>query len=434
MKDDIDSLFRKAFQEEQAEPPVYLWEQITQQLEKRKRRRKWLLWSYPVAASLFLLVGLSTLFSLPENNFTKEEAQTVCAPYQVLSSIKVKLPLPLIAENISAIHTFPSASLPEKTSFQYTRTLPPASLEQIQKITNNTPLPYYNIKTPSIRKSIIPLINKNAYALNSRYQKLLLAENELSKKETSSSKNKLKLSVSGHFSPGYASGNYKQPVSSLARNRYTSDQLEGIFSVSGGIKVSVSANKRISFQTGILYTRLGQHTEGNNVYIPRQAVLSATNMHASPSLVYSPLGPIKSKANAFVYRAESAVLLGAKAKEGNIEQVFGAIEIPLAVKYRLNLQKLNFNLLGGFSGSFIVSNKAYLDYGNKREFMGSTEDIRTFNVSADFGIGMEYALSQKVKILLEPGFRYYLQSISENKDVNFKPYLFSFSTGIGIDF
>lgn len=89
---------------------------------------------------------------------------------------------------------------------------------------------------------------------------------------------------------------------------------------------------------------------------------------------------------------------------------------------------------GGFSGSFIVANKAYLNYGNNRKYVGTTEDIRTFNISTDWALGVEYPIFPRITFMVEPGFRYYLQSISKNKDIDFKPYMFSFSTGIGISF
>ena len=36
--------------------------------------------------------------------------------------------------------------------------------------------------------------------------------------------------------------------------------------------------------------------------------------------------------------------------------------------------------------------------------------------------------------MIEPGFRYYLQSLSTNELIDFKPYSFTLSTGVGIKF
>ena len=66
--------------------------------------------------------------------------------------------------------------------------------------------------------------------------------------------------------------------------------------------------------------------------------------------------------------------------------------------------------------------------------MGEAENIRTFNISTNVGFGIEYPLSKSIRLKLEPGFKYYLQSLSKNSDIDFKPYSFTFSTGIGINF
>ena len=66
--------------------------------------------------------------------------------------------------------------------------------------------------------------------------------------------------------------------------------------------------------------------------------------------------------------------------------------------------------------------------------LGSTENIRKFNLSTDLGLGVEYPLGRKVKLMVEPGFRYFLQSLSKNDLIDFKPYTFTLSTGIGIEF
>ena len=121
--------------------------------------------------------------------------------------------------------------------------------------------------------------------------------------------------------------------------------------------------------------------------------------------------------------------------EESLEQIFGAIEIPLYARYLLNANnKIAFTLIGGISGGFIVNNKVYLETNEDKELLGSTENIRNFNLSTDFSVGIEYPVTNKIKIMIEPGFRYYLQSLSTNELIDFKPYSFTLSTGVGIKF
>ena len=117
-----------------------------------------------------------------------------------------------------------------------------------------------------------------------------------------------------------------------------------------------------------------------------------------------------------------------------LEQVFGSIEIPLHVRYQLNDNKVQFSLSGGLSGGILVNNKVFMKASGDKELLGSTENIRKFNLSTDLGLGVEYPLGRKVKLMVEPGFRYFLQSLSKNDLIDFKPYTFTLSTGIGIEF
>lgn len=58
---------------------------------------------------------------------------------------------------------------------------------------------------------------------------------------------------------------------------------------------------------------------------------------------------------------------------------------------------------GDSGGSFIVANKAYLNYGNNRKYVGTTEDIRTFNISTDWALGVEYPIFPRITFMVEPG-------------------------------
>lgn len=428
----IDKLFKKAIEEKTYEPPVRLWADISGELEKRRKKKKVLIRWYSGAAAVVLLFTCGILMTVLKEK--ADEAQILYSR-ELTSAIKrQKIEIEpertviLLSEKVN----FPEIQNREKNVFDTKNNDVPVCIQKMDEVGNIIPLLYYNIKTPAIRTEIIPLINRQAYKMNRLYNKLLEENNRLDKKEKTGQKKSLHILLSGHVSPGYASGKYTIPDKESRAYVYDKDQLEGVFSMSGGLKIAFSTGKRLFVQTGIIYTQTGQRTRENSSYGP-QSVLLDINRHSR--YISSPLGKIKSK-KAFIYNSElPAVSLSAvRSRRGNIEQFFEAVEIPLAVKYKLNDNKLSFTVLGGVSGSFLVSNKAYLNDGNKREYVGSTEDIRPFNISTDFSIGVEYPVSSRIRVMLEPGVRYYLQSLSRNEQVNFKPYVFSFSTGIGINF
>lgn len=423
MSNNIDSLFKKVFQENGSEPPDYIWDNIRKKLDDRRKRKKIGIWWYGSAAGLLLLLSLSWLLARKESPDGWVSGNTITIRNELPGYGTGKNELVLL---LSSQREFPVIKSFDKTPEKKDFCTPAELFVSTFENAIFTPLPCVNIKQHPIRTDFIPLVNKESYTTKKLYRELLLAE---SRQETENIERKRKISLSGHFAPGYASGNYREPER-VSRSNGVSSHMEGIFSMSGGVKIALSAGKRFSVQTGILYTRIGQQTQGEGTFIPKTNLLSASPL-SSRQAISSPLGNIRTHSNiGAVYHASNMVASGS----GSIEQLFGALEIPFYLKYRLNDNKIKFSVSGGFSGSFIVSNKAYMNSGNKREYLGTTEDIRTFNVSTDWALGVEYPISSRITFMIEPGFRYYLQSLSKDRNIDFKPYLFSFSTGIGIDF
>lgn len=431
MSDKLDQLFKNAFEGKKYEPPVQLWDNIAHRLDEKKKRKKILFW-WSTAAAVVLFFALNLLL-----NFRKEKTDESMILYSDISATVIGLPKeetfrPEIAALLSQKRDFPVRI----NSDLSIRPFPVIEVEEKRQLITEgvkmSPLHSHNIKTHTIRTVVIPLVNQQAFENIRLYHKLLSENTNLQKSDFPRGKKKINLSLSGHFSPGYASGKYTSPDNLPRTYRYSSKQMEGIFSMSGGLKISLSSGKRLFFQTGLIYTQTGQRSK-NRYYA---SGLTLYGIKENNAYVFSPLGRIKSNAGSNVYSAllTSLPMITSAASESSIEQVFGALEIPLSLKYKINDNRLSFTVLGGFSGSFTVSNKAYLNRGNKREYIGQTEDIRDFNISTDFSLGVEYPLTSKIKIMMEPGFRYYLQSVSRKEEINFKPYLFSFSTGIGIDF
>lgn len=426
MSNNMDNRLRKVFREESVEPPAYLWENIRKEVDARRRQKKSFVWWYSTAAGIVLLLGLSWLIQ-------KKEPLEKVVSYTEIAAIgqdyiekeyENREPVSLL----SARRSLPAEHLRQTRHPEKSTETPLESVRLLAECALPAPSPGAAIKTPAIRKDFIPLVNKNSYETQKLYRQLLLADSRTKPEKTKQSPG---ISLGGYIAPGYSSGNYTAPDKAARNYRYSDSQIQGMFNLSGGLKVAVNTGKRFSVQTGIMYTKIGQKTEGEkntSVYNLNMAAMAGPRQVRNiPSL----LGNIKTTRRIpSIYYATTFSSSGG----GNIEQVFEAIEIPLALKYRLNNNKLKISVSGGFSGSFIVANKAYLSYGNNRKYVGTTEDIRTFNISTDWALGVEYPVFPRITFMVEPGFRYYLQSISKNKDIDFKPYMFSFSTGIGIRF
>ena len=433
MNNNLDHLFKKALQDKSYEPPPYIWGNIERQLNKNKHKVALWWWRTAAAAEVVAaFIGIWLFYSV-------ESPEIEVAGITGTEILKTK-------DSTNLPDTF-SDSIQEEKTVQYvtkeTVTEVPVLIAQ-NKRTELEPIqmhrageagfieqtaPDYAISTRKLQRNFIPLTSKEAYQNQKEYQKLLNTPTSL----TTDEKRKIKVMVSGHFVPAYSSGSYSSSLKNSRGVSYSSNQMDGLMNVGGGLKLSVSANKRFSVQTGLFYSRMGQKTSGAGSGV--RAMMLPSLQH-SDRMIATPLGNIKTRTQGVAYRSPEAILLSSlnSSSSETIEQTFGTLEIPLHVRYLLNNNKVLFAVSGGVSGNFIVNNKVFLRNGRDKEYIGSTEDIRNFNISTDIGLGMEYPVTSNIRIMIEPGFKYFLQSLSRNDDIDFKPYLFTFSTGIGIRF
>ena len=433
MNNNLDHLFKKALQDKSCEPPPYIWGNIERQLNKNKH--KVALWWWRTAAAAAVVAAFIEIWLF----YSVESLEIEVAGITGTEILKTK-------DSTNLPDTF-SDSIQEEKTVQYvtkeTVTEVPVLIAQ-NKRTELEPIqmhrageagfieqtaPDYAISTRKLQRNFIPLTSKEAYQNQKEYQKLLNTPTSL----TTDEKRKIKVMVSGHFVPAYSSGSYSSSLKNSRGVSYSSNQMDGLMNVGGGLKLSVSANKRFSVQTGLFYSRMGQKTSGAGSGV--RAMMLPSLQH-SDRMIATPLGNIKTRTQGVAYRSPEAILLSSlnSSSSETIEQTFGTLEIPLHVRYLLNNNKVLFAVSGGVSGNFIVNNKVFLRNGRDKEYIGSTEDIRNFNISTDIGLGMEYPVTSNIRIMIEPGFKYFLQSLSRNDDIDFKPYLFTFSTGIGIRF
>jgi hypothetical protein len=108
--------------------------------------------------------------------------------------------------------------------------------------------------------------------------------------------------------------------------------------------------------------------------------------------------------------------------QGEFSQVFDFVEVPLYIRYLLFGSKMNVELIGGINAGIVVGNNAYLDNQYGLQHIGETSDISTLNLSGTMGVGLTYNLGRRISFALEPRMNYYLNSISRNDDVDFRPY------------
>ena len=118
---------------------------------------------------------------------------------------------------------------------------------------------------------------------------------------------------------------------------------------------------------------------------------------------------------------------------GNLEQRFGFIEIPLEVEYRLVDKKLGVNLSGGFSTLLLNENEIFADVNGQSTQIGEANNLRDTSFSANFGVGLDYNLTEKINLNLEPKFKYQINTFN-NTSGDFRPFFIGVYTGLSFKF
>ena len=118
---------------------------------------------------------------------------------------------------------------------------------------------------------------------------------------------------------------------------------------------------------------------------------------------------------------------------GSLEQRFGFIEIPLELEYRLIDKKIGINLSSGFSTLFLNENDILVDLNGQNTSIGEANNINDTSFSANFGIGVDYNITEKLNINLEPKFKYQLNTFT-NTSGDFRPFFIGVYTGLNFKF
>ncbi|MDP5100038.1 MAG: hypothetical protein NWQ09_01820 [Nonlabens sp.] len=118
---------------------------------------------------------------------------------------------------------------------------------------------------------------------------------------------------------------------------------------------------------------------------------------------------------------------------GELSQRLAYVEVPLEVSYRLIDRKISLNLTGGMSALFLTDNSVAVFDGAKRLDLGADSNFNDFHQSANLGLGLGYKFSDKLGAMIEPVFKYQLNTLK--RDVaDFRPYNLGLYTGITFTF
>lgn len=249
-------------------------------------------------------------------------------------------------------------------------------------------------------------------------------------------------SVAALASPTYFS-QFNSRNDATAKQMMASEQ--PALSYSGGLALSYKINKRLSVQSGIYYSSVGQEVTGISSYGGFQPFDNTKGTRNFEVLTSS--GTVYTK-NADVFLSDRTgnrvltqftddVFDPGKASlqylNNTLKQNFSYLELPLVLRYKFIDRTLDMNFIGGVSYNFLINNSVYTVIDGARYPIGKTEGLSIMTLSSSFGMGMEYSFAKNVSFSLEPTFRYYLSPFNE-VGIKIHPYSFGVFSGVSYKF
>lgn len=441
------------------------------------RKGLWDFFYFKIAAGFIFLAGITALF-FKISNTPKHETQapvfstiseqandqlneTLKPNINVDNSIKYSLSNKTIKRKLpkTSASKVAGESIPETSNVVVSEKADLKNYNPVEE--NNARLIALKSIGPDIKKSVAidKSLNNTAIkypdTINIRSQNLfddLMADN------TPDEKNSLKWSIGGQAGPQYSyrkinvneNANTDANYVNSAKANYDFNSYDSpLLAYEGGIQIEVEPAKRLTVQTGIYYSKIGQNlsTAYRDIKRSDNFMNGEQVTENQPLEIVNSIGTIEypdpepgAKNNDAYFANPTSIgeytSINIESVKADItgKQYFEYIEIPLTLRYKILDYKIGVNILGGLSTNILINNSVVMSSNSVVLLETKTSNLKTFNYSGTIGFGFEYPLSSKIIFNLEPFFKYYLTNISNSSQAEVQPYMIGIMTGINYSF
>jgi len=261
-----------------------------------------------------------------------------------------------------------------------------------------------------------------------------------------------RIDLGGHFAMRYSSRSFSNNPNLLASN-----PLQGLenplMTFDAGISLTLSSKSRLSFQTGVHYSTMGQSVNSIDVFSnPDMLSLfgnTENRLFDKEHTIVTSHGFIKlnEAGQGFSHTGTSNMLIGPNAMvlgqqnpkelgDFGFAQMFSFIEVPLIARFRMIDHGLTMHMKGGVSASYLIGNSVFPVQGSVRQSIGHTFGIRKLNFEGIFGVVFEVPITRSISLQLEPTAQiFFFPMLDDLKNFGRPmPYSFSLFTGITYGF
>ncbi|WP_421823910.1 outer membrane beta-barrel protein [Flagellimonas oceanensis] len=485
-KKNLEQLFKESFQDFQEVPDEKVWNSIEASLDKKKQKKRaipiWWSLGGAAAALVLLLMVINPFAEQPveeqiitdtENSAVREasnkleerdnqdvndseisskiqeeglantsnEENTKATDHQTTGNNLSSKNASTVAENAASSSNRDGSST-EMAQVESNRSNNSQTLSSANEnaVSNNAVVVNPDETTPAQNQSIISSkMNDDQVAEHTdekddvEKQSIYDAIEEQNELEEAIADNKSgKWSVGPSVAPVYfdASGD-GSPIGA----DFSSNSKSGKLNLSYGLTVAYEAGKKVKIRSGVHRVNYGYSTNGVlfSPTLRAAATDKLANIDYSPNSESIVVQSKESPKNQAAFNSKEIALSDAPTLDGKMVQQLGYIEVPLEVNYAVLDKKFGVDLIGGLSSLFLVDNSVLLESNQLVTEMGEANNINSLNFSANFGMGLNYQFSPKIRFNVEPVFKYQLNTFS-NVSGNFRPYSIGVYSGFSFKF
>ncbi|QDO93107.1 porin family protein [Formosa sediminum] len=456
-KKHIDRLFQEQLKDLDKAPDPKVWNAIEQKLkEKKKTKRIIPIWWYGTGAAALLILSLALIrFINQENTLTPFSPNIIIADTPESDTSNTNRPTKHLIDSIKTKSAFKN-----KAKISNITTTKP-NIKKTKKILehskNNALQPTYTFSkqqsSPTdntvATKESNNIDNKNNTALthtpteqkqatpdkttteeqppNTLSIEEAIASTEPTPKEKKQTKKwDIQPNVAPVYYNSFGSGSHLD-------DQFINNSKTGEINTSYGVNVGYAVNERLKIRSGVNNLSLSFNTND---------IVSSSNTLASHTSNIANLAVSNQGENlAFFSNNNSSSFLdtpfvtstSSSSSSSEINQSISYFEVPLELEYHLVNTRIRISLIGGFSTFILDNNRVYSESNNNRVYIGEATNINTISFSTNFGIGLDYNLTKRLNINLEPTFKYQLNAFS-NTSGSFRPYIIGVYTGFNYQF
>lgn len=455
--DNFDSVFKKELNDYKTSVPDDVWEKIELQLNNINKGK--IVKFYKIAAAVAAITIIGSMYLYIAKNDKMLVSEPVIAQVDVPKDDKIekeeKYPLVEFKDEIKIVSqnkVVEKLKINKKTVNQKTQDISIIARKSDKLEQNLEKMPSFpiKIKVEDVKLAFIDIKQKKTKSYINTLPDIncIYAYNDIIEIEKNPKKDKWL--IGAEFTPLYSYRHITQSSGSNETDYY--NQVENpIMSYTGGLNLQYKAMDRLTVQTGVYYSTMGQSLDYMSVYsnqayglVPEEfkdRFINSYELDNSVGLIsfntqYVIVDESASRVNnmsdnkGFVNTADPVF----QDLEAEIQQNFQYIEIPFILRFKLIDKRADLNLIGGLGANFLIGNDVYLLYEGKKEIIGETNGVNNVNYSTTLGFGIEYPLMKKINIRLEPSLKYYLNAINSDSSVESHPYAFGVYTGISYSF